>query len=233
MVYAAIDKEFTQFETKAAEMKDDDKATKDVDESLDVKTPGIGSIRNMVFPIEKFITHFESAPSLRQGLRNFWADVSNQYGGFWSFQIGQDVNKPTRVGVFDMYYSEKKNSVTDKASAPDDPRGRFEFSVLSDKSIVKSFDVDLQLTGEAATLARYGGFSKANRGTSRIDGKKDLGLEAWNILNSAKSTEDVLTKEQLERFKKYNQMLSRVWNILQKQLTLRVFQISRKIVKDS
>jgi len=202
LVYAAIDKEFTQFETKAAEMKDDDKATKDVDESLDVKTPGIGSIRNMVFPIEKFITHFESAPSLRQGLRNFWADVSNQYGGFWSFQIGQDVNKPTRVGVFDMYYSEKKNSVTDKASAPDDPRGRFEFSVLSDKSIVKSFDVDLQLTGEAATLARYGGFSKANRGTSRIDGKKDLGLEAWNILNSAKSTEDVLTKEQLERFKK-------------------------------
>ena len=202
LVYAAIDKVFDGFETTKAVMKDDDKATKDVDESLDVKTPGIGSIRNMVFPIEKFITHFESAPSLRQGLRNFWADVSNQYGGFWSFQIGQDVNKPTRVGVFDMYYSEKKNSVTDKASAPDDPRGRFEFSVLSDKSIVKSFDVDLQLTGEAATLARYGGFSKANRGTSRIDGKKDLGLEAWNILNSAKSTEDVLTKEQLERFKK-------------------------------
>ena len=61
-------------------MKDDDKKTKDVDESLDVKTPGIGSIRNMVFPIEKFITHFENTPSLRQGLRNFWADVTNQYG---------------------------------------------------------------------------------------------------------------------------------------------------------
>ena len=55
----------------------------------------------------------------------------------------------------------------------------------------KEFDVDLQLTGEAATLARYGGFSKANRGTSRIDGKKDLGLEAWNILTSKKSHEDV------------------------------------------
>tara|TARA_R100000951_G_C2648402_1_gene183426 strand:- start:67 stop:3360 length:3294 start_codon:yes stop_codon:yes gene_type:complete len=200
LIYKAIDKEFSQFETKKAVMKDDDKETKDVDESLDVKTPGIGSIRNMVFPIEKFITHFENTPSLRQGLRNFWSDVSNQYGGYWGFDIGQDVVQPTRVGVFDTYYSE--DSVTDKTSSPDDPGGRFKFSVLSDTSIVKSFDVDLQLTGEAATLARYGGFSKANRGTSRIDGKKDLGLEAWNILNSKKSHEDVLTLDQLERFKK-------------------------------
>ena len=200
LIYEAIDEEFDPFETKGAVMKDDDKKTKDVDESLDVKTPGIGSIRNMVFPIEKFITHFENTPSLRQGLRNFWADVTNQYGGYWGFEIGQDVNQPTRVGVFDSYYS--KDSVTDKTSSPSDPKGRFEFSVLSDTSIVKSFDVDLQLTGEAATLARYGGFSKANRGTSRIDGKKDLGLEAWNILTSKKSHEDVLTLDQLERFKK-------------------------------
>ena len=200
LIYEAIDEEFDPFETKGAVMKDDDKKTKDVDESLDVKTPGIGSIRNMVFPIEKFITHFENTPSLRQGLRNFWADVTNQYGGYWGFEIGQDVNQPTRVGVFDSYYS--KDSVTDTTSSPSDPKGRFEFSVLSDTSIVKSFDVDLQLTGEAATLARYGGFSKANRGTSRIDGKKDLGLEAWNILTSKKSHEDVLTLDQLERFKK-------------------------------
>ena len=200
LIYEAIDEEFDPFETKEAGMKDDDKKTKDVDESLDVKTPGIGSIRNMVFPIEKFITHFENTPSLRQGLRNFWADVTNQYGGYWGFEIGQDVNQPTRVGVFDSYYS--KDSVTDTTSSPSDPKGRFEFSVLSDTSIVKSFDVDLQLTGEAATLARYGGFSKANRGTSRIDGKKDLGLEAWNILTSKKSHEDVLTLDQLERFKK-------------------------------
>ena len=200
LIYEAIDEEFDDFETLKAGMKDDDKKTKDVDESLDVKTPGIGSIRNMVFPIEKFITHFENTPSLRQGLRNFWADVTNQYGGYWGFEIGQDVNQPTRVGVFDSYYS--KDSVTDTTSSPSDPKGRFEFSVLSDTSIVKSFDVDLQLTGEAATLARYGGFSKANRGTSRIDGKKDLGLEAWNILTSKKSHEDVLTLDQLERFKK-------------------------------
>jgi len=174
---------------------------KAIDENFDkFGTTEKGSIRNMVFPIEKFITHFENTPSLRQGLRNFWADVTNQYGGYWGFEIGQDVDQPTRVGVFDSYYS--KDSVTDKTSSPSDPKGRFKFSVLSDTSIVKSFDVDLQLTGEAATLARYGGFSKANRGTSRIDGKKDLGLEAWNILTSKKSHEDVLTLDQLERFKK-------------------------------
>mgnify|MGYP003117198221 CR=1 FL=1 len=219
LIYKAIDEEFSPFEKEEAEMlsdvdlvgvtekdKDGNEIPTDPDNLIDerfiTKTPGKGSIRNMVFPIQKFIDHFENTPSLRQGLRNFWADVSNQYGGFWSFQIGQDVNKPTRVGVFDTYYSEKNNSVTDKASSPDDPNGRFEFSVLSDKSIVKSFDVDLQLTAEAATLARYGGFSSANKGTTRIDGKKDLGLEAWNILTSATTEEDILTLEQLERFKK-------------------------------
>jgi len=219
LIYKAIDEEFSPFEKEEAEMlsdvdlvgvtekdKDGNEIPADPDNLIDerfvTKTPGKGSIRNMVFPIEMFQKHFENTPSLRQGLRNFWADVSNQYGGFWSFQIGQDVNKPTRVGVFDTYYSEKNNSVTDKASSPDDPNGRFEFSVLSDKSIVKSFDVDLQLTAEAATLARYGGFSSANKGTTRIDGKKDLGLEAWNILTSATTEEDILTLEQLERFKK-------------------------------
>ena len=211
LVYSIIDEKFDPFELRGAKMMSDVDLDEDnpdteeldeslVDETLIVKTQGKGSIRNMVFPIDKFITHFENTPSLRQGLRNFWADVTNQYGGYWGFDIGQDVVKPTRVGVFDNYYSE--DSVTDKTSSPDDPQGRFEFSVLSNTSIVKSFDVDLQLTGEAATLARYGGFSKANRGTSRIDGKKDLGLEAWNILTSKKSNEDVLTLDQLERFKK-------------------------------
>ena len=229
LIYEAIDEEFDDFETLKAVMKDDDKKTKDVDESLDVKTPGIGSIRNMVFPIEKFITHFENTPSLRQGLRNFWADVTNQYGGYWGFEIGQDVNQPTRVGVFDSYYS--KDSVTDTTSSPSDPKGRFEFSVLSDTSIVKSFDVDLQLTGEAATLARYGGFSKANRGTSRIDGKKDLGLEAWNILTSKKSHEDVLTLDQLERFKKIQPDVVKDIDYSSRTIDFKSIRTLRKIVK--
>ena len=150
-----------------------------------VKTD-VGIIRNMVFPIEKFKTHFANTPSLRQGLRNFWADVSNQYGGYWGFEIGQDVTFPSRVGVFDSYYADKKdNSLTNNPiSTTEDPNHLFEFSVLSDKSIVKSFDVNLDISAEAATLARYGRFSKAGSGRGRVDGKKELGLEAWNILTS-------------------------------------------------
>jgi len=163
---------------------------------------GVGVIRNMVFPVEKFKTHFAGTTSLRQGLRSFWADVSNQYGGYWGFEIGQDVTYPVRVGVFDSHYSDKKNSVTNKLSTKEDPTNMFEFSVLSDKSIVKSFDVNLELSAEAATLARYGGLSKANTGTTRIDGKKELGLEAWNILTSDTIRDEILTKEQLEKFDK-------------------------------
>ena len=95
-----------------------------------VKTD-VGIIRNMVFPIEKFKTHFANTPSLRQGLRNFWADVSNQYGGYWGFEIGQDVTFPSRVGVFDSYYADKKdNSLTNNPiSTTEDPNHLFEFSV--------------------------------------------------------------------------------------------------------
>ena len=161
----------------------------------------------MVFPIEKFKTHFANTPSLRQGLRNFWADVSNQYGGYWGFEIGQDVTFPSRVGVFDSYYADKKdNSLTNNPiSTTEDPNHLFEFSVLSDKSIVKSFDVNLDISAEAATLARYGRFSKAGSGRGKIDGKKELGLEAWNILTSEEEQDELLTKEQLERFSNIRQ----------------------------
>ena len=171
-----------------------------------VKTD-VGIIRNMVFPIEKFKTHFANTPSLRQGLRNFWADVSNQYGGYWGFEIGQDVTFPSRVGVFDSYYADKKdNSLTNNPiSTTEDPNHLFEFSVLSDKSIVKSFDVNLDISAEAATLARYGRFSKAGSGRGKIDGKKELGLEAWNILTSEEEQDELLTKEQLERFSNIRQ----------------------------
>ena len=54
-----------------------------------------GYIRHMVFPIEMYKTHFENATSLRQSLTNFWADVTEKYGGFWRFVVGQSQNKTT------------------------------------------------------------------------------------------------------------------------------------------
>ena len=35
--------------------------------------------------------------SLSEGMRAFWADVSNQYGGFWNFQLGQDPINTGRI----------------------------------------------------------------------------------------------------------------------------------------
>ena len=62
----------------------------------------------MVFPIEMFQKHFQNTTSTRQGIRNFWADVNHQYGGYWGFQIGESVTTPGQIGVFDSYYSPKK-----------------------------------------------------------------------------------------------------------------------------
>ena len=56
----------------------------------------------------------------------------------------------------------------------------FEFPIYSKNSIVKSFDVSLKLTAEAATQARYGVYS-SNSNNQKTDGKKDLGVQAWTF----------------------------------------------------
>jgi len=158
-----------------------------------------GTIRNMVFPMEMYITHFQGISSLRQGLRNFWADVTNQYGGYWGFQIGESKEEPNTVGVFDSYYApEGLNTI--KPSDKLNTNETFEFSILSDKSIVKDFDVNLDLSAEASVLARYGGLNSVKDGNQSQDGKKDLGLEAWNILTANTTLEENLTKEDLEKY---------------------------------
>ena len=63
---------------------------------------GTGVIRNMVFPMEMYQKHFQDMSSLRQGLRNFWADVNNQYAGFWNFKIGEDEDIKGKIGVTDV-----------------------------------------------------------------------------------------------------------------------------------
>ena len=158
-----------------------------------------GTIRNMVFPMEMYITHFQGISSLRQGLRNFWADVTNQYGGYWGFQIGESKEEPNTVGVFDSYFApEGLNTI--KPSDKLNTNETFEFSILSDKSIVKDFDVNLDLSAEASVLARYGGLNSVKDGNQSQDGKKDLGLEAWNILTANTTLEENLTKEDLEKY---------------------------------
>tara|TARA_A100001011_G_scaffold274447_1_gene283909 strand:- start:563 stop:3937 length:3375 start_codon:yes stop_codon:yes gene_type:complete len=207
LIYLAIDKVFPKFNAYDYSEEQTAPANLVEQEPRNVETgkPKYGIIRNMVFPIEMFQKHFQNTPSLRQGLRNFWADVTNQYGGYWGFELGQDGDNQTHIGVFDSYYDNIKTNDTKKKSNKDNLNGIFEFSVFSNKSIVKSFDVNLDLSAEAATLARYGGFTNAKRGTTRIDGKKELGIEAWNILTSDIDEKDVKTLEDLKRYREIRQ----------------------------
>ena len=153
----------------------------------------------MVFPLEMYQKHFEGISSLRQGLRNFWADVTNQYGGYWGFQIGESKEEPNTVGVFDSYYAPESLNII-KPSDKNNPNETFEFSILSQNSIIKDFDISLDLTAEAAVLARYGGLNSMKEGNQKQDGKKDLGVEAWNILTSNTTMEENLTLEDLKKF---------------------------------
>ena len=210
LIYKVIDDEFPPFSQGIDKNRNYERGLEKVEnedggsELKEVDYSNVGNIRNMVFPIEMFQKHFQNTTSTRQGIRNFWADVNNQYGGYWGFQIGESVTTPGQIGVFDSYYSPKKYNSETKATSVDITEGMFTFSVYSKDSIVKSFDANLDLSAEAATLARYGHFSQPQSGTTKIDGKKELGIEAWNILNRSIDEEEVARKEDLRRFRELN-----------------------------
>ena len=169
----------------------------------------LGIIRNMVFPMEMYQKHFSEMNSLRQGMRNFWSDVSNQYGGFWDFKVGQDADETQRIGVSDINVSEPKKPLDDNnESKPEDfDYGKnydfinqkphkdktFKFEIYSKDSIVKSYDINLDLSPEAAVIARYG----SNVSIEKSTGNTSLGLKAWNILN-----DNEITDKTYEAFKK-------------------------------
>ena len=187
-----------------------------------------GIIRNMAFPLEMYQKHFEGISSLRQGLRNFWADVTNQYGGYWGFQIGESKEEPNTVGVFDSYYAPESLNII-KPSDKNNPNETFEFSILSQNSIIKDFDISLDLTAEAAVLARYGGLNSMKEGNQKQDGKKDLGVEAWNILTSNTTMEENLT---LEDLKKFNNIENQITSIRYKRENDRFYSSIESIQDD-
>ena len=173
----------------------------------------VGNIRNMVFPIEMFQKHFSEMNSLRQGLRNFWADVTNQYGGYWDFKIGQDADKTNVIGVSDLNLSEPKQPARfenlsgkedyyDFINTKPDPEKTFVFSVFSKDSIVTSFDVNLDLSAEAATIARYG----SNTSQAKLNGVDVLAIKAWNLINNSELAEDVKDQQEQKRIEKFKNL---------------------------
>ena len=167
---------------------------------------GRGVIRNMVFPIEMIQNHFGNMTSLRNGLRSFWADVSGKYGGFWQFKFFQDTKNQNRVGVMDNYYSDVNDpSKVDNKSTKEDianpvwagtPKDKhFEFEVYSKNSIVKSFDMNLNLSAEQATISAVG----SRKQSSTVNSPNEIPIEAYNILNQITGNDDKLYLGDFER----------------------------------
>ena len=189
-MYKIIDEQFKSFEINTATGKElsEEKSQdglkvnskgqryyidKETDKAVIIPNSKVkGVIRNMVFPMELYQKHFGSMASLKTAMTNFWSDVNNQYGGYWDFKIGQDQDKTQRIGVSDLYTGEE----------PGDDI--FVFPLYSKDSIIKTFDINLDLSSEAATLARYGTYSKKDN-NKKVDGKKDIGILAWSYLSSA------------------------------------------------
>ena len=166
-----------------------------------------GSIRNMVFPIGKFKEHFTNMETVKQGLRSFWSDVQNQYGGYWAFGIGQDDNNTGRIGVYDLYYNSGAEKVdlfvSDNQSTREDfvnyeykkytnpDTGQksmdktdkiFTFPLYSKDSFVKDFSLNVKMSSKAATIAVYGGNTNVATGTQRSGDVNDLSLTAYSLL---------------------------------------------------
>ena len=173
-----------------------------------------GQIRDMVFPIELYKKHFENATSLRQSLTNFWADVSGMYGGYWRFVVGQSQDDSVSIGISDMRLSPPNPDEPTQKSELEAKRDAelaklkkcYVFELYSEDSIVKSFDLSLDLSSEMAVLARYGKYKPAGT-TSDIKSLSDVSIEAWNLLSESKTVKQTEeNKAKLEDYKKLKEL---------------------------
>ena len=186
-------------------------------ENYNTKT---GIIRNMVFPIEMYQKHFESTTSLRQAMQSFWADVSGMYGGYWRFALGQEQTSDSgKIGISDIGLVDASNPndlnnetqlsdiKTNKQDQLDKVKKCFKFSLSSQDSIIKDFDISLDISAEAATLARYGSFKSRNSSKEDPSTLSDLSIEAWNILQE-RGEPGLLEsqKASLELYKKFKEL---------------------------
>ena len=170
-----------------------------------------GSIRDMVFPIELYETHFQNATSLRQALTNFWSDVSSFYGGYWRFVVGQSSDDNLTIGVSDMRVSppnpDELTQQEDLENKRDEELEKLKkcyvFELYSENSIIRSFDLSLDLSSETSVLARYGKYKPRNT-KGKITSLSDVSIEAWNLLtetpNMKALEEEEMTLEDYQKF---------------------------------
>jgi len=205
-IFEMIDDKFNDFDTKTTIVNPDvdifetdeegfETFTDDYTENPENFESDSGIIRNMVFPIEMYQKHFESTTSLRQAIQSFWSDVSGMYGGYWRFVLGQeqtsDIGKigVGELGLVDTLNPDELKNETKfseikfaKEKDLDKIKKVFKFSLSSQDSIVKDFDISLDISAEAATLARYGSFKSQGTNKKKPSTLSDVSIDAWNIL---------------------------------------------------
>ena len=157
-----------------------------------------GYIRNMVFNIEYIKEKFQSITNVQEGIKNMWDAVESDYDGFFNFDLQIDFDNNGNIGVIDYNHKsdvEKRIDLKDedkkvtyekykqelKENLPNDFDGIFTFSLNSKNSIIQDFDLNLQLSAEAATLATYGNHKLSTDGSLTAAGQtKDLSTERYN-----------------------------------------------------
>ena len=228
-IFELIDGKFNDFETTIVNPDVDifetdeegfETFTDDYTENPENYETKTGIIRNMVFPIEMYQKHFESTTSLRQAMQSFWSDVSGMYGGYWRFSLGQEQTSDNgKIGVGELglvdtlnpdelsnetQFSEIKSA---KEKDLDKIKKCFKFSLSSQDSIIKDFDISLDISAEAATLARYGSFKSQGTNKKKPSTLSDVSIDAWNILQERGEPELLESqKGTLELYKKFKEL---------------------------
>ncbi|NDB56726.1 hypothetical protein EB169_12985, partial [archaeon] len=161
-----------------------------------------------------------STTSLRQSMQSFWSDVSGMYSGYWRFALGQEQTSDngkigiSELGLVDTLNPDELDNETQLSEIKtsnqeqlDKLKKCFKFSISSQDSIVKEFDISLDISAEAATLARYGSFKSQGTNNKKPSTLSDVSIEAWNILQQKEST-DVSERQKgtLELYKKFKEL---------------------------
>jgi len=161
---------------------------------------GYGLIRNMVFDVKYLKSHFLNITSVQDGIRSLFSDVNTKYGGFFNFMLKQDDESTGRIGVTDGHYMnpvEKSELLLAEDNTNDYPKyledkkelssqKMFRFDLYTKNTIIKDFDLSLNLTDKAATMAYFNNVgSFVGGGYYNPNQIKDLSIERFTALTSA------------------------------------------------
>jgi len=123
------------------------------------------------------------------------------YGGYWRFAVGQSPEDNLTIGVSDLRLAPPNpDEITNDEDLQTENQKQlakinkcYVFNLYSEDSIIKSFDLSLDMSSEQAVLARYGK-SKGDKPKGKLSSLSDLSVEAWNLLHQAPTVKELEQK---------------------------------------